>query len=52
MLARLQQDDDTPPIKDGQWRYYRRYELSEVGDRDGNERLDHLPASLADCFIE
>ena len=26
MLARIKQDDDSPPVKDGAWRYYRRYE--------------------------
>jgi len=29
MLARLRQDDDTPPVKEGSWRYYRRYEVGK-----------------------
>ena len=29
MLARIRQDDDTPPVKDGSWRYYRRYETGK-----------------------
>ncbi len=29
MLARIKQDDDTPPVKDGAWRYYRRYETGK-----------------------